>query len=184
MLSFATYFLLANPLTLAKAQEEIDRVVGTEPLSLSHLQDMPYLDAVFREALRLMPTAVAFYVTPYKPELIMGKYRVEPGEAICLLLDPIHRDKAVYGEDADEWRPERMLQDEFDKLPPNSWKPFGNGARICLGMAFTWQEAKLVRSFSLLSGEPLLTVAVWPGNGHDSAKLRSQSRRPQLPTED
>jgi len=39
MLSFATYFLLANPDTLAKAQEEVDRVVGTDSVSLSHLQD-------------------------------------------------------------------------------------------------------------------------------------------------
>lgn len=146
MLSFATYYLLANPDTLARAQEEIDRVVGTESVAVHHLQDMPYMDAVFREALRLMPTAVAFYVTPYKPELIMDKYLVHPGEAICLLLDPIHRDPAVYGDDADQWKPERMLQEEFDKLPPNSWKPFGNGSRICLGMAFTWQEAKLVSS--------------------------------------
>lgn len=45
--------------------------------------EAPYLDAVFREALRLAPTAVAFYVTPYKPELLAGKYLVEPGEAVC-----------------------------------------------------------------------------------------------------
>ncbi|EFQ36281.1 cytochrome P450 [Colletotrichum graminicola] len=149
MLSFATYYLLAHPETLAKAQKEIDDVIGAEAVSAAHLGRLPYLDAVFREALRLMPTAVAFYVTPYETEMLGGKYVVEPGEAVCLLLDPIHRDRAVYGDDADEWRPERMLQQEFEALPPNAWKPFGNGQRICLGMAFTWQEAKLAMAMLL-----------------------------------
>lgn len=80
----------------------------------------------------------------YFRESFTENVQVHPGEAICLLLDLIHRDKAVWGDDADEWKPERMMQDKFDKMPPNSWKPFGNGARICLGMAFSWQEAKLV----------------------------------------
>ncbi|KAL8399487.1 hypothetical protein RB594_000025 [Gaeumannomyces avenae] len=149
MLSFATYYLLKHPETLARAQKEVDDVVGTEQITVSHIQKLPYLDAVFREALRLMPTAVAFYVTPYKPELLAGKYLVEPGEAVCCLLDPIHRDKAVYGDDADEWKPERMLQERFEALPADAWKPFGNGQRICLGMAFTWQESKLAMAMLL-----------------------------------
>ncbi|TLD31647.1 hypothetical protein PspLS_01686 [Pyricularia sp. CBS 133598] len=183
MLCFATYYLLKHPETLAKAQKEVDDVVGTGPVAAAHLGNLPYLDAVFREALRLMPTAVAFYVTPYKPEMLGGKYLVEPGEAVCLLLDPIHRDKAVYGPDADEWKPERMLQDEFEALPTNAWKPFGNGQRICLGMAFTWQEAKLamamlLKNFDLSMDDPdyklkikhLLTIK--PEGFNIRAKLR------------
>ncbi|KLU85864.1 hypothetical protein MAPG_04884 [Magnaporthiopsis poae ATCC 64411] len=149
MLSFATYYLLKHPETLARTQQEVDEVVGREQVTVSHIQKLPYLDAVFREALRLAPTAVAFYVTPYKPELLAGKYLVEPGEAVCCLLDPIHRDKTVYGADADEWKPERMMQDKFEALPANAWKPFGNGQRICLGMAFTWQESKLAMAMLL-----------------------------------
>ncbi|KAK7701880.1 hypothetical protein SLS64_010014 [Diaporthe eres] len=74
MLSFATFYLLENPETLHKLQDEVDRVVGEDSITLQHIQKMPYMDAVFREALRLMPTAVAFYVTPYKDETIGGKY--------------------------------------------------------------------------------------------------------------
>ncbi|TLS30737.1 hypothetical protein PpBr36_03914 [Pyricularia pennisetigena] len=183
MLCFATYYLLTHPETLAKAQKEVDDVVGTGPVTAAHLGRLPYLDAVFREALRLMPTAVAFYVTPYKPEMLAGKYLVQPGEAVCLLLDPIHRDKAVYGPDADEWKPERMLQDDFEALPPDAWKPFGNGQRICLGMAFTWQEAKLamamlLKNFDLSMDDPeyklkikhLLTIK--PEGFNIRAKLR------------
>ncbi|KAI7911783.1 hypothetical protein M0657_010772 [Pyricularia oryzae] len=183
MLCFATYYLLKHPETLAKAQKEVDDVVGTGPVTATHLGQLPYLDGVFREALRLMPTAVAFYVTPYKPEMLGGKYLVEPGEAVCLLLDPIHRDRAVYGPDADEWKPERMLQEKFEALPADAWKPFGNGQRICLGMPFTWQESKLamamlLQNFDLSMDDPdyklkikhLLTIK--PEGFNIRAKLR------------
>lgn len=76
MLSFATFYLLENPETLQKLQDEVDTVVGQDSITLQHIQKMPYMDAVLREALRLMPTAVAFYVTPYKDEVIGGKYLV------------------------------------------------------------------------------------------------------------
>lgn len=66
------------------------------------------------------------------------------GEPIVALLNNLHQDPAVYGEDANEWKPERMLDENFNKLPPNSWKPFGNGQRACIGRPFAWQEALLV----------------------------------------
>lgn len=87
MLSFATFYLLENPETLHKLQDEVDRVVGEDSITLQHIQKMPYMDAVFREALRLMPTAVAFYVTPYKDETIGGKYLVSTREDLPSTLD-------------------------------------------------------------------------------------------------
>lgn len=51
-----------------------------------------------------------------------GKYEIKEGQPILALLSQIHRDPAVYGNDANDFRPERMLDDPFSKLPPNSWK--------------------------------------------------------------
>lgn len=59
------------------------------------------------------------------------------------------RDRDVYGEDADEFRPERMMDEYFNKLPPGSFKPFGNGLRSCIGRAFTTQEATLMLAMIL-----------------------------------
>jgi len=51
------------------------------------------------------------------------------GTPIRVLLDQVHRDPKVWGPDAEEFKPERMAPELFAKLPPNSWKPFGNGSR-------------------------------------------------------
>lgn len=37
-----------------------------------------------------------------------------------------------------------MLNGGFEALPPDSWKPFGNGMRACIGRPFAWQESLLV----------------------------------------
>jgi cytochrome P450/NADPH-cytochrome P450 reductase len=109
------------------------------------LSKLPYINAVLRETLRLQPTAPAFSVHPNNEvDTIGGEYTVFRGEPIFALLPKIHRDPAVYGEDANEFKPERMLDENFNKLPPNAWKPFGNGSRACIGRPFAWQEAQLV----------------------------------------
>ena len=73
-----------------------------------------------------------------------GKYVLNEDESIAIILSKLHRDPAVYGPDADEFKPERMLDENFEKLPKNAWKPFGNGMRGCIGRPFAWQEAQLV----------------------------------------
>jgi cytochrome P450/NADPH-cytochrome P450 reductase len=72
----------------------------------------------------------------------------------CLinLILQVHRDPVAYGEDAEEFRPERMLDEEFERRNkefPNCWKPFGNGMRGCIGRPFAWQEALLVMAILL-----------------------------------
>jgi len=37
-----------------------------------------------------------------------------------------------------------MLNGGFKNLPPDSWKPFGNGVRGCIGRPFAWQEVLLL----------------------------------------
>ncbi|KAK1975552.1 LOW QUALITY PROTEIN: cytochrome P450 [Colletotrichum cereale] len=142
LLSFVVY-LLEHPRELKRAREEVDRVVGHGPINIHYLEQLPFLDSVFRETLRLMPTAPGYYVTPLKDEIVGGKYAVKPGEALCVLLHTLHRDPVVWGPDAEDFKPDRM-SNLNDIPPPHAWKPFGNGMRGCIGRAFAWQEAQLV----------------------------------------
>lgn len=130
-------------------QREVDSVIGNNPITVEHMSKLPYIDACLRETLRLTPTAPAFSVT-MRPDSTEestfiggGRYEVKKGQPVTILLPKAHRDPLVYGPDADEFKPERMLPEEFSKLPPNSWKPFGNGSRACIGRPFAWQEAIL-----------------------------------------
>jgi cytochrome P450/NADPH-cytochrome P450 reductase len=91
-------------------------------------------------------------MTAKKDTVLGGKYPVKAGAPLLALLPTIHRDPIAYGEDAEEFRPERMLDEEFDRRNtefPNCWKPFGNGMRACIGRPFAWQEALLVLAMLL-----------------------------------
>ncbi|KAF2650408.1 fatty acid hydroxylase [Lophiostoma macrostomum CBS 122681] len=155
LLSFLLYCLVTHPDIVKKAREEVSAVVGKGPLSSSMTSKLPYVTAVIRETLRLYPTAPAFTVQlrndlAENPVLI-GKeqYKIRKGESLIASLSLIHRDRAVYGDDAETFRPERMLDEHFNKLPRNSWKPFGNGARGCIGRAFAMQESTIVAALLL-----------------------------------
>ena len=119
------------------------------------MSKLPYIEACLRETLRLTPTAPAFalQVRPDSHEdrvsIGGGKYEVKKGQPVIALLPQIHRDPAVYGPNAELFKPERMLDEPFSKLPSNSWKPFGNGMRGCIGRPFAWQEAILTTSLLL-----------------------------------
>jgi cytochrome P450 / NADPH-cytochrome P450 reductase len=46
LLSFAFFELLKHPRTYQKAQQEVDQVIGKEPIKIDHLSKLPYLAAV------------------------------------------------------------------------------------------------------------------------------------------
>lgn len=117
------------------------------------MSKLPYLSACLRETLRLKPTAAAFTLTPREENgehtLLGGKYEIEKGTPVMALLEKVQSDPTVWGEDAAEFKPERMLDEPFSKLPKNAWKPFGNGVRGCIGRPFAWQEALLITTLLL-----------------------------------
>lgn len=103
-----------------------------------------------------------------KDEIIGGKYAVTTNDAILLLVSKSQLDPAVFGETAQEFQPERLLEENFNRLNrefPNSWKPFGNGSRGCIGRPFAWQEATLaiallLQNFNFLFDDPNYTLTL------------------------
>lgn len=125
MLAFLLYYLMANPKEYATLREEIDRVVGGDPLAPEHLNKLPYTKACLREALRLQPTVPVLAVKPVDVDgpIVLGhKWELDGPQTILILLHHLHRDASVWGENAEDFNPERMLDKNFAKLPPNAWK--------------------------------------------------------------
>lgn len=154
MLSFAFVYLLKNSAAYRAAQKEVDEVCGKDPITPDHLSKLVYIDALLKETLRMSPTAPGFSLRALEsskedPVTLGGKYIIERNKTMLVLLAKVHRDPKVYGEDAEEFKPERMMGGKFDKLPKGAWKPFGNGMRGCIGRAFAWQEALMIMAMLL-----------------------------------
>ncbi|CAK7265075.1 hypothetical protein SEPCBS57363_001399 [Sporothrix epigloea] len=153
MLSFALFDLLRHLEAYQNAQKEVDNICGKGPITVDMVNKLKFVPAVLRETLRVHSTIPAIGMTALKDETLAGgKYAVRAGEAITLLLAKAHLDPAVWGDDAREFRPERMLDDNFARITkehPNCWKPFGNGSRACIGRPFAWQEALLTMAMLL-----------------------------------
>ncbi|KAK7052834.1 hypothetical protein VNI00_004153 [Paramarasmius palmivorus] len=184
MLSFTTYYLLKNPHAMRKLQKEVDEVLGGRPMKPEDLDNMPYLIAVMRESLRLAPTATQRGVYSLEDTTLSnGKYFIKKGTLLVCAEWLNHRDPTVWGDDAEEFKPERMLDGKFETLPPNAWQPFGYGVRACIGRPFAWQEvalilASMVQRFDLEMADPSYnlilkqTITVKPKDFHIKARLR------------
>jgi cytochrome P450/NADPH-cytochrome P450 reductase len=147
LLSFATYFLLQNPEVLARAYEEVDRVLGSDPTIMptyTQVNQLTYVGQVLKESLRLWPTAPVFALSPLKDTTIGGQYRMKKPYQIVVLSPMLHRDPSVWSDRAEIFDPDHFTREAESRRPANAYKPFGNGQRACIGRQFALQEATLV----------------------------------------
>lgn len=142
LLSFAVYYLMNNPEVLQKAYEEVDRVLTGPVPTYKQVLDLKYIRMILNESLRLWPTAPAFSVYAKEDTMLAGKFQLHKGESVNVLIPKLHRDPLAWGDDVDDFRPERF-QDQ-SKVPVHAYKPFGNGQRACIGQQFALHEATLV----------------------------------------
>ncbi len=159
LLSFTTYFLLKNPAVLLKAQALVDEVIGNETPTFEHLSKLGYLDQILKETLRIWPTAPVIGLTPYQDTIIGGKYEIKKDDTVLVLIPSLHRDTKAWGNDVEKFDPERFSPERVATIPPNAFKPFGNGQRACIGRPFALQEAVLVlamilQRFDLIENNP------------------------------
>jgi len=148
LLSFALYEMLKHPDVLERARAEVDEVLGHEVPGIEKIQKLKYLDQILKETLRLWPTAPAFGRYSKRVTELGNQYTIKPDQVILVLLPALHRDPKVWN-DPERFDPERMTKEAMQSLPPHAWKPFGTGARACIGRAFAMQEATLVLAMIL-----------------------------------
>ncbi|MGO4839978.1 cytochrome P450, partial [Rhizobiaceae sp. 2RAB30] len=144
LMSFTLYYLVNNPDVLAKAYEEVDRVLGNDLAALPTFQQvnqLTYVQQVLNEALRLWPTAPAIGLYPYKNEVIGDRYSLKKGTFVTLLTLMLHRDPSVWGAEPEKFNPDNFSREAEAARPAHAFKPWGNGQRACIGRQFAMQEA-------------------------------------------
>jgi cytochrome P450 len=129
--------LINNPDVLRRAQEEMDAVVGKDRLAdESDIPNLPYLQAVAKEAMRLHPTAPL--VVRQSPEKCkVGGYDVPARARVFVNVWAIGRDPSSWPEPL-VFRPERFLEGGANAGTDVRGQhyhllPFGSGRRICPG---------------------------------------------------
>jgi cytochrome P450/NADPH-cytochrome P450 reductase len=136
---------MKNPQYAEQARAEVDEVLGndSEP-SYEQIHRLTYVRQVLDESLRMWPTAPMFTRTPLQDTVVGGRYAFPQGTGLSILVPMLHRDRSVWGPDAEEFNPERFRPERFRAVPPNAYRPFGTGLRACIGRQFALQEATLV----------------------------------------
>ncbi|WP_071606310.1 cytochrome P450 [Luteipulveratus halotolerans] len=146
-LSFALHYMTRDPSVVAKAQAETDAVLGADPdaePAFEQVAKFRYLRRCLDEALRLWPTAPAFTRGPRTSTVVGGRYPMGPDDWATVLIPKIHRDPAVWGEQAESYDPDHFLPANVRARPAHTYFPFGVGERACIGRQFTLHEAVLV----------------------------------------
>ncbi|KFG86321.1 cytochrome P450 [Metarhizium anisopliae] len=154
LLTSAILLLLRNPDVISRARREIDAVVGAGDISMEQLDELKYVQAIVRESLRLSSPAPGFNIEPLPSDskapvqLAGGKYQVAHNQPMIIVLAGVNRDPTVF-EDPLAFKPERMMGEQFERLPEGAKKWFGNGKRECIGKHHAWQWSVLVLAMML-----------------------------------
>lgn len=135
-LAWAFYWVHRHPQVLAKLLDELASN-SDDPLTVAQL---PYLEAVCKEALRVHPIALISQPRVVKESLELQAYQFEPGTVLVPCIYLAHRRPETYSNPL-EFQPERFLEGKFS---PYEYLPFGGGSRSCIGMALSMFEMKLV----------------------------------------
>jgi len=139
-LSAAAMLLAQHPARQAELRAELDDALDGQAPSLDQLAELPLLDAVIKESLRILPPTYMTFIRRAIEPFELGGYAL-PAEA-RVVLSPLvtHHMPAVYPEPR-QFRPARWLDAKPD---PHAFVPFGVGPRQCLGARFAEQEMRLV----------------------------------------
>ncbi|KAI1428894.1 cytochrome P450 [Xylaria sp. FL1777] len=142
------YYAARTPGVVKKLQEELDAAIpdsNTKVPDYESIRNLPYLEAVINETLRIHSTSgigLPRQIPEGSPGIHLHGHYFPAGTILSVPTYTIHHSKEIWGEDADEFRPER-----WEKATPrqrNAFIPFSHGPRSCVGRNVAEMEMKMI----------------------------------------
>ncbi|KAG6506304.1 cytochrome P450 703A2-like [Zingiber officinale] len=132
---------IKNPKVLERAREELDRVVGRDRMVReSDLGDLNYLRCIVRETFRMHPPVPLLVPHESTQATELMGYDIPAKTRVFINAHALGRNKRVWGDEADEFQPEKHLPaadgEKVEVLRKGELEilPFGAGKRRCPGV--------------------------------------------------
>jgi cytochrome P450 len=137
-------YLIMHPRVVAKLRAELFSNPISAPIQDAEARKLPYLQAIIKEGLRIFPPVVGLMSKEVPPEgdVINGLF-VPGGTKIGNGMYGIFRNKTAWGQDADNFRPERWLEatpDKLKEMESTLQLIFSYGKYQCLGQTLAMME--------------------------------------------
>lgn len=143
-LAWAFFLLSQHPEALAALRTELDSALNGLPPTYEQLKQLPFLDAVLKESMRLMPPVPMSARIVAEP-VELGGYHLPPGTEVAFSHFHTHHDPTIYPNPNrfDPWRWQHINPSAHEYLP------FSAGIRACIGMPFALMELPLILAMTL-----------------------------------
>jgi benzoate 4-monooxygenase len=155
------FHCLQHPAVVRKLQQELDEALpGDDVPTYAAVRDLPYVDAVIKETMRIHSTSSLGLprLIPPGPGLTINGRHFPQGTVLSVPAYTIHHSKEIWGPDADTFRPERW--EKVTEKQKAAFIPFSYGPRACVGRNVAEMELALIVStifkryeFELRQGE-------------------------------
>ncbi|AKT41161.1 cytochrome P450 [Chondromyces crocatus] len=144
-LSWTLFLLSQHPEIYAALVDQLTSVLGGEAPTVEQLSQLPLLDAVIKESMRLLPAAPLLFLRNSSEKAKLDGCTLPPDTTV--ILSPIisHHAPEIFPE------PRRFRPDRWSTLRPSPYDylPFGAGPRTCIGASFAALELRIALAILL-----------------------------------
>lgn len=138
-LAWTLFLLTQHPQVYADLTDELTAKLNGEAPTVEQLADLPLLDSVVKESMRLLPATPFLFIRRGLSDFQLGPYHMPQDSKVILSSLITHRLPDLYP------NPLRFQPERWFNFKPSIFEyvPFGAGPRMCLGAGFASLELRL-----------------------------------------
>ncbi|XP_053696510.1 cytochrome P450 4c21-like [Sabethes cyaneus] len=149
-LSHTCLLLALHPDVQEKAFREVQEVITSTDMviDMDILKQLVYIEAVLKEAMRLMPVAPIIARENLK-DLELDGHRIPRGTLLLINFYSLHRRGDIWGSQADQFDPEHFMGEQVKQRHAYAHLPFSGGPRGCIGYRYATMSLKMLLAMIL-----------------------------------